>query len=121
MLQFIQINSFSLTITGLQIHYTKDGVNFHNSYDPLATCNVLKDAGLIEDFTMDKNGEPVFLYSDSNEPQGYGYELWCYFIKSFPMGSEVAQMLIEFKEGREVYNTVMTQINYLLYPLKATA
>ena len=117
----ISINSFSLTIAGLQISYAKSGANFITNYDPLATCNLLKDAGLIEDYTGDKNGEPVILYTDNNEPQGYGFELWCYFVKSFPMGSEVAQMLIEYKEGRKVYNTVMAKINYLLHPLKATA
>ncbi|MBD0289217.1 MAG: hypothetical protein ICV79_27935 [Flavisolibacter sp.] len=118
----LTITHYSLTTEGLQLSYTFDGQHTNLSLDACSFCELLKEAGAIEDFTTDGNSEPVILYSDSNEPVGYGYELWCDFIKSFPFNSRVAELLIEHRESTQTYRRTVATIDYLLSPLtKATA
>jgi hypothetical protein len=109
------IKSFSISIQGLQLSYSNKVLK----YDACATCELFKKVGFIEDFTQDNNGEPVILFADSNEPQGFGYELWCYFVKSFPSSLRVAEMLIEGLEANDSAVRAISVINKLLQPLKA--
>jgi hypothetical protein len=117
----LHVTNFTLTVDGLTLTYTFNGQTTTAKYDPSATCSLLKGAGFIEDFTTDNNGEPVILFSDNNHPVGYGFELWCHFVKSFFLNDRVAQMLAEWKERCKNVARFNGRINYLLYPLKATA
>jgi hypothetical protein len=114
-------NPSTLTIDGLTLIYSVNGQKITAKYDAPATCDLLKNAGLIEDFTTDSNGEPVVLFSDNNTPVGYGYELWCDFIKSFPFCDRVAEMLAEYRENYKAFARIIGKCNYLLHPLQATA
>src|SRR5437868_4699734 len=92
------ISGYAFSLEGLKISFTKDRQRTTLSFDPLSTCDILKATGLIEDFTSDKNAEPVILYTDSQEPQGYGYELWYRFIKSFPVTMDLLQSILERRQ-----------------------
>ena len=117
----LTISSFGLSLEGLQLSYTLDSQTTTVQFDACATCTLLKAAGIIEDFTTDRNGEPVILYSDSYEPAGYGYELWHRFVHSFPISLRIAEMIIEYREETTARQKTIAQINYLLSPLQATA
>lgn len=115
------VTHYSLTIEGMQLGLTAAGEKYQFTNCPKESCQVLKEAGLIEDFTIDKNGEPVILYADKNKPQGYGYELWCHFVKSFPNVLRVGQMIIEALQDSAVTKRNTMIINRMLSPLKHAA
>lgn len=95
--------------------FTINGLTVENySFCPKATCDLLQQMGLIEDFTTDRNGEPVILYADSKENQGFGYCLWHDFIKSFFINERVAEMVLEYKTSTELLAETVNTINYLL-------
>lgn len=118
----LHVTNYSLTVDGLTITYTFQGQTTTAKYDPMAACDLMKGAGFIEDFTADSNGEPVILFSDNREPIGYGYELWCHFVKSFFLTDRVAEMLAEWRERLKNITRFYGKVNYMLYPtLQATA
>lgn len=119
MKQRLSLSGWRLSVDGFSLSYTQDGVSHSTSFDPCATCAFFKDCTLIEDFTQDSNGEPVILYTDGNEPQGYGYELWHRFAKSFPLCDELAFALLEYKISREESEAFQTRVESLLAPLAA--
>jgi hypothetical protein len=119
MTQSIFLYRFNFNCTGLHFSYFANGVRNIVKLDPCATCDLLKSAGLIEDFTTDRNGEPVILFSDNNEPQGYGYELWFQFVESFPLSNRVIEILAEYREQSRRTKKQLATIIYLLSPLKA--
>jgi len=106
------INSFSFTINGLKISFIEDNEKTILSFDPLATCDLFKNIGFIEDFTTDRNGEPVILFTDKNFPQGYGYELWCDFVKSCPNQKRIAEIIIEHRQEQEYLKELRQFVNY---------
>lgn len=114
----LTIISFSFSIKGLVIIYN-NGENNVLTLCPLATCDILKDCRFIEDFTIDKNGEPVILYSDIKEPREYGFCYWCQFVRTFFFSQRVAEMILEYKASFSTYESNMKRINRLLNPSKA--
>lgn len=117
----VNLKNFNFNVTGLKLNYSINKTNYSLILDPLATCSLLHNAGLIEDFSTDTNGEPVILFTDKNENRGfgYGYELWCYFVKSFLFTNRIAEMLVEYREEKKATNKALGIIKYLLQPLKA--
>ena len=111
------LNGYCLNYDGLKISFTKGGEKSTTTYDPKATCDLFKEIGYIEDFTFDKNGEPVILFTDNSVPPGYGYELWCNFIKSFPGKESLFLNVIEYKEERKAFKKLQTAINYIRYQM----
>jgi hypothetical protein len=119
MKQRLSLTGYRLSLDGLTLSYTKNSIYYCASFDPCATCAFLQQASAIEDFTLDKNSEPVILYSDNNEPQGYGFELWHQFVKSFPLCEKLAFLLLEYKIQREEHAQFQATVNHLLSPLAA--
>ena len=114
-----KISSFRFSVDGLRIQSTNGLTTSTLTLAPCATCDLLKDAGAIEDFTTDGNGEPVILYSDSSEPQGYGYEPWYRFVTTFAFTHRHAEILLEHKEQRKAFRRTQAIIVQLLSPLAA--
>ena len=115
-----KILSFAFNVNGLEIAIINDNGITTKKFDACATCNLLKRFGSIEDFTTDKNGEPVILFSDNSEPKGYGYQLWCDFVKSFYFTHRTAEILIEFEEMQMASRKFQARIKALLAPLYST-
>lgn len=115
---------YSLNYGGLQLSWTSHGQKFFLIYDPCATCEFLKGLRIIEDFTLDKNGEPVIMFTDSNKPEGYGFALWCSFIKSYPFQRRHFEIFAEDRTTTWNFKNLQRQINYtryLMYHPKKTA
>jgi hypothetical protein len=117
----ITVTDYSLTIEGMKLTMSAANETYVFTNCPKEACQVLKEAGLIEDFTIDKNGEPVILYTDKNEPKGYGYELWCHFVKSFPNVLRVGQMIIDAVIDVNVSKRNRLIVNRMLSPLNKAA
>lgn len=98
-----QIKNFSLSVVGLTIN--------NLSFCPRATCELLKEAGFIEDWTTDNNGEPVILYADHHEPNGFGFEKWYRFQQRFFINERVAQMLLEHIGYTQTANRIDSLLN----------
>lgn len=114
-----QLINFKFSINGTEIIYASSGEKTRLVLDAAATCEELKSLGAIEDFAIDRNGEPVVLYSDANEPVGYGFEPWCLFLQSFPFNQRVAEIIVESREDRKAFREFQNRIIRLLSPLKA--
>ena len=115
----LNIHHYTFNIHGLQIFYTYKGEDTELSLCPGAVCDLLKDTKLIEDFTMDSNGEPVILYTDNKFPPGYGFEYWSAFVVFFPIPYRMALKLMEYREDRLASEQVQATIIRLLEPLQA--
>lgn len=98
--------TYSFTITGLTVG--------NHSFDPCATVDLLVQMGLVEDFSIDRNGEPVILYCDNKEDRGYGFCLWHEFVKTFFINERVAEMVLEYKTSSELLAETVNTINHLL-------
>lgn len=108
------ISGFSFGYEGLKITYTLNYLGFILHLDPKATCEAFKECGFIQDWTIDKNLEPVILFEVLNDPIGYGYELWCHFIKSFPITIDLLQSVLERKGEQEINQWYYATIQRLL-------
>jgi hypothetical protein len=113
------IIKFSLDIKGLKISYFLNQQVYCLAYDPSSTCDLLESLEMIEGFETDSNGEPVILYTDKNEREGYGYEFWYQFIKSMPLSKRVAEIIIEASQDLIMFKKISKTIDWLLQPRKA--
>src|SRR2546423_15024471 len=96
------ISGYSFSLEGLKISYTKDGEKFTLTLDSKASCQAFKECGFIEDFTIqDSTGEPVILFTDDQQPLGYGYQLWHDFIKSFPLNMSLLISVLESRQEKK--------------------
>ncbi|RYE53369.1 MAG: hypothetical protein EOP48_14555 [Sphingobacteriales bacterium] len=87
---------------------------------PFETCQLLQDAGLIEGFTQDeKTCEPIILFTDITNPQGFNGDYWGSFLRSFPFDEQICSSLIQYQLDRKQSQSVQTLINALLSPLVA--
>ena len=116
------VNSYSLSIDGLSIAYTSGTEKTILNFDAKAACNLFEDAGMIEGFDIDKNGEPVIYYTESI----YGrkaacYCLWFEFVKTFPFIQRHAEILVEHQTDPREFKKTYAKINYLLSPLRQPA
>ncbi|HEV7333247.1 MAG TPA: hypothetical protein VGN63_19585 [Flavisolibacter sp.] len=110
---------FMFNIEGLNITYVYRRQTTHLQLCPKATCQLLKEAGLIEDFDIDSNGEPVILFSDYTMPPGYGFDRWNLFVCTFRLSHRMATKLMEYREDRLSSQDFQDQISHLLSPLQA--
>lgn len=94
----ILINSFSFTTEGLKINYTTEGQTTKLSFDAKASADLFQQFGVIEGWDIDRNGEPVILYTDNQEGIGYGFEMWCQFVSSFGFNEKYALLIVEMRE-----------------------
>lgn len=119
MKQNLSLLGWRLSLDGFTFSYTKNGVYFSASYDPCAFCNFLKEAGQIEEFAQDENGEPVILLSAPEHPLGYSYSQWFEVARSYPLCDKLAFSLLQFKIERESHQQFQATVNSLLSPLAA--
>jgi hypothetical protein len=119
MLQY-SINSFSLSIDGLTINYTKGERTINAFFDPFATCDLLLSLNVIEDFDVDRNGEPVVLFVTNNcgVPKT-GFALWYLFQKHFNLVKRQIEIIVEHIESMKQARAMNAIINHLLQPLQA--
>lgn len=116
-------------LTLLGFHLSTDGLTASYRYveelntfffSPFQTCTLFKEAGLIEGFEEDEQtGDPVILYSDSSNSQGYNGCFWSDFVRSFPLTEQICFALIQYKVDRGESKAVQNLINSLLSPLAA--
>ena len=119
-MQTIEIlNRFYFNLEGFNIVYRYKGQTTHLQLCPKATCQLLQDAGLIEGFDIDENGEPVVLFTSNEYPQGYGFDRWNSFVCFFPISYRMAARLMEYREDRKASQQVQTTKANLLSPLQA--
>jgi hypothetical protein len=114
------INNYAFSVNGFHLNYSTQQQSFDLTFDAKATANLLKQAGIIEDFDLDKNGEPVILYTDSmyGRPVS-GFCLWCDYVKTFRFIGRHAEILAEHIEGRKSFMKTKAVISNLLQPLTA--
>lgn len=110
---------YTFNIKGLDITYTCKGETTHLQLCPKATCQLLEDAGLIEGFNIDQNGEPVILFTGDNVRAEYGFDSWSSFVCTFPLSYRMAVKLMEYRESRKAHLSFQATVNHLLSPLKA--
>lgn len=114
------VTKVNFNISGLSISYQKSSalrLDQHSlTLDPYATCKALKLARMIEGFTMDKNNEPVILYTDKESVQGYNGQTWCEFVKSFRMTNRYAEMIIEARDEKKSFRKQYNILNKLMAP-----
>lgn len=122
MLQQIIVNSFSLSLDGLSIAYSKGANNFTIQYDPLSACDLFESLKMIEGFDKDRHtGEPVILFEkERDNGEGMwdtttGYSEWHQFVKTFPMCEAFARLLVEHKESTDHYQALIAKIDSLLF------
>lgn len=113
------LGRFTFNIEGFQATYAYRGKTITLSLCPAALCDLLKETKQIEDFTMDRNGEPVILFSDNSFPPGYGFEYWCAFVRFFPISYRMAVALLQYREDRKDHRRFQVVVNNLLSPLQA--
>jgi hypothetical protein len=113
------LGRFTFNIAGLDITYSYKGQTTHLTLCPKATCDLLKETKLIEDFDIDSNGEPVILFSDNTYPPGYGFDRWNAFVCSFPISYRMAVKLMTFREDRMASRQFQATVINLLQPLQA--
>lgn len=118
-MQKVSLNSFRFDLHGLQLDYDVDGEKSILIFDPCATCDLLKYNKLIEDFDIDKNGEPVILFTDRTYPEGYGFDQWISFVVFFPIKFRTAQLLLESWKDKQQFEKDEATIGELLSPLEA--
>jgi len=109
-MQTITILSASLTLSGLSITHTNGSLTLC----PWNTCQALQDAGMIEGFELDSNGEPVILYTTKDTAAGYDGQRWCEFVKSFRLTNRYAEMIIEARDEREGFQEWYDRIDSLM-------
>jgi hypothetical protein len=119
MKQKLSLLGWRLSLDGFTLSYTKNSIYYCASYDPCAFCNLLKEAGQIEEFAQDENGEPVVLFSAPEHPLGYTYAVWTEVAHYFPMCDKMAFGLLQFKIERENHQRFQATVNNLLSPLAA--
>jgi hypothetical protein len=117
-MQTVFLNSFRFDINGLQFNYTKDGETFISSFDALATCNLFTEHKLIEGFDIDKNCEPVILFTDRTYPEGFGFDMWASFVHFFPVSYKIAAKILEMVLAKAQFDQDMQTIDRLLSPLQ---
>jgi hypothetical protein len=113
------IGSYKFNLEGLEITYSNHGHTTHLTLCPKATCQLFQDAGLIEGFDIDQNGEPVILFTDSSFPAGYGFDYWNSFVCFFRLTYKMAVKLMEYWEDRKGSKTFQAAVSNLLRPLAA--
>lgn len=113
----ITLKGYALSIDGLQVSYQSCLDRYTLSFDPLATCELFKSVSLIEDFDRDSNGEPVILFTDTNESQGYGFELWHRFVQSFPFTEQMAALIADGHYQESSHRKLIDKVNALLTPI----
>jgi hypothetical protein len=114
----IQINHFSLTVTGLKLSYTWKGSTTELTLCPFATADLFTNMGFIEALTL--SDEPVILFTELKCGQpGTGFCYWCDFVKTFPVNDCMALMIADYRESQKVYQRSMAVIQNLLSPLAA--
>jgi hypothetical protein len=116
-----QIISFCFAIDGFSITYSDSNREINSlSFDPLSTCNLFQHFSIIEGFDIDRNGEPVILYTDSYFHQPVtGWSFWCDFVKSYPFTGRHAELIAEAIEDHNYFRNFESIINTLLEPLEA--
>ena len=96
----ILINHFSLSLSGLTINYSTENSTNNLSLDPSATCDLLNQVGAIEGFDLDRNGEPIILYTAIQGRRiTTGYSFWVNFCITYPMTDALAQRLVNVLRG----------------------
>jgi hypothetical protein len=118
-LNILLIGTFAFNLKGFDVIYSVKGVRTHLRLCPKATCELLQEAGLIEGFEIDKNGEPVILFTDNTLPAGYGFDQWASFVCFFKISRQMAVKLMEYREDRKKSRSFQTKVNYLLKPAQA--
>jgi hypothetical protein len=113
------IGRFTFNLHGLNITYKHKGETTHLSLCPGAICDLLTEAGLIEGFDLDQNGEPVILFTSDPVRSQYGFDRWNSFVCTFPISYRMAVKLLEYRESRKASRSFHSTIDYLLQPLKA--
>jgi hypothetical protein len=110
-MQTISLTSFAFSVEGFYLCYLYKHDTIRAFYDAKATAQLFQDAGFIEGFDLDKNGEPVILYTDETRPQGYNGAQWSDFLKTFPMQKRIAEMLAEYREERKHFKLLQNLVN----------
>ena len=95
----MNIKFFSFSVLGLKVVTSNKTVTL----DPRATCELLQSLNQIDDFTSDRNGEPVILFVDHQEPTGYGYQMWCDFVKTFRMMKSEVRVLVQHLDDQACF------------------
>lgn len=113
------INRFYFNVEGINIAYNYKGKTTHLQLCPKATCQLLEDAGMIEGFDIDENGEPVILFTDDHVRTQYGFDRWNSFVCTFPLSYRMAVKLLEYREARKDHFEFQELISELLLPLQA--
>ena len=113
------IGAFTFNLKGFEATYSVNNVRTRLQLCPKATCQLLQEAGLIEGFDIDENGEPVILFTDNTYPEGYGFGRWASFVCFFKISYQMAIKLIEFKEDRRLHHLIQAKVISLLQPLHA--
>lgn len=111
--------NYTFNLQGLNITYKVGAKTTQIVLCPKATCQLFQDAGLIEGFDIDQNGEPVILFTDNQFPAGYGFEYWSGFVVFFKLSRKMAAKLMEYREDRKASQTFQAIVNRLLQPLAA--
>jgi hypothetical protein len=119
MLQTITVQSFSFSIEGLTVTFTKGISTSTLILCPAATCDLFAQLGAIEGFDLDKNNEPVILFTDNQYGRpATGWDVWANFVKRFPLTERMVQIFMEYKEERKAHKRFQGKIKYLLFPLE---
>lgn len=86
----LTINHFQLTNEGIQLRYSVDNQNRKVFIENRPACEMLKATGIIQDFTEDKNHEPVVRTSNADNIP------WCRFIKLLSIDTTLPQKIAEY-------------------------
>lgn len=113
------LGRFTFDLQGFCATYAYKGETTSLTLCLAALCDLLKETKLIEDFTLDRNSEPVILYTDNKFPPGYGFEYWSAFVKFFPISYRMGVKLLEWREERRKHREFQAIIVSLLSPLAA--
>lgn len=116
-MQTVYLKKYRFSLSGLQLIYTYKGENFNVSLDPLATCQLLQDMKQIEGFDIDRNGEPVILYSES--ATSYGYCFWFEFVKTYPLNFLMCRVMADHLEDCKGFVRNRAMIINMFSPLAA--
>jgi hypothetical protein len=123
----IKINSFSLSLGGLQLNYTSNNVTNVLSFDANATCNLFTELGIIDGFQNIPHGEPVILgerehdYEDEQTGQIVwttrpAFIFWCDYVALYPFTQRHAELLAEHHDSTKAHRKILHKINTLLTP-----
>lgn len=112
------LNHFTFNINGLDVTYRYESQTTHLQLCPRATCQLLEDAGLIEGFDLDENGEPVILFTSDSVRSQYGFDRWNSFVCTFKLSWLMVLRLMNFREDRKASRIFQATVKNLLSPLQ---